>query len=443
VFELWAVWAGSDVGLAAHGVRAGVLIGIGLLTGHLAGEMRRALDAAAIGALHFELSGDMLGVADFDGNFVDIGGRWEETLGWTREELMARPFLHLVHPEDRESTFAASTQPSAGFVNRCRTRDGVYRWIEWSAHVDPERRLTIAAARDVTDRMLAEQRFRRSFEDSHAAMALVGVGGGCENRILEANDALADLLGLTLDVLQGMKTPLICADPAEEPALREALRALHAGEVSRHHQDLRIRRGDGSPVWVEFTTSIVRDAGGDPLYRMTQLVDVSARKAQEEVLVALAEQDALTGVYNRRGFEVQLERELRMTARKGSRGALCLLDLDHFKAVNDTLGHAAGDAVLAKVADALVDRLRATDTVARIGGDEFAVLLRRVGPVEAGAIADDLVRAVEEAVDGAIGVSIGVASFGEPPVSLPDLMQAADRAMYAAKGAGRGRAVCV
>ena len=170
----------------------------------------------------------------------------------------------------------------------------------------------------------------------------------------------------------------------------------------------------------------------------------------EQATARLAHQalhDPLTALPNRRAFEQALEELLSASRRAGDHGALCFLDLDHFKPVNDTAGHAAGDALLRVVADLIRARLRLEDTVCRIGGDEFALILRGCTPDAAARIADDLCAAVRdlrfewEGREYCIGASIGFAMIDGGVVSVPEIVRAADQACYTAKREGRGRAI--
>jgi diguanylate cyclase (GGDEF)-like protein len=164
-----------------------------------------------------------------------------------------------------------------------------------------------------------------------------------------------------------------------------------------------------------------------------------SRQVQEELRYR-ADHDPLTGVFNRRRFTEELERHLRVAAGRCARGAVLVCDLDHFTVVNDSLGHDAGDAVLRRVADAIAGRLRATDLLGRLGGDEFGILLDGVTEAEAAAVAAGLQRVVADAgARPAIGVSVGIATFaaGDGFVGH-DLLVAADTALYDAKDSGRG-----
>jgi diguanylate cyclase (GGDEF)-like protein len=175
--------------------------------------------------------------------------------------------------------------------------------------------------------------------------------------------------------------------------------------------------------------------------------DVTGRPGYEERLWHLANQDSLTGLFNRRRFAEELSRELAVARRSGAEGALVILDLDRFKEVNDSLGHAAGDALLVRVAGALRHRLRATDTLARLGGDEFAIILASCAPAEAQRVAAALGEAIRDGAtvtlagcERTITASLGIAPFGtRDSESAEDLLIEADLAMYRAKAQGPGQ----
>lgn len=176
---------------------------------------------------------------------------------------------------------------------------------------------------------------------------------------------------------------------------------------------------------------------------LAALVVIWSRNERMEELTRQASQDALTGLKNRRRFEEDLRSELARSHRYQTPGALLMLDLDRFKRVNDTLGHAAGDRVLAEIAEVLRARARETDVVARLGGDEFAIVLPRCEVEEAEGIAREIALAIREHVRSqpevpAITASIGIAPFGTGlRLSFEGVMARADEAMYAAKEDGR------
>jgi diguanylate cyclase (GGDEF)-like protein len=170
--------------------------------------------------------------------------------------------------------------------------------------------------------------------------------------------------------------------------------------------------------------------------------DITRRKRMELELRHQAERDPLTGLYNRRRFEEELHRATRLAERHGHHGALLLLDVDDFKAVNDTRGHGSGDELLRALAEVLGGAIRDSDIAARLGGDEFALLLPRVDAPGAGpAAAAKLDAAVRDALGSwAAAASIGVAAFGPPAAVEADrVLAAADEALYRAKATKGGR----
>jgi diguanylate cyclase (GGDEF)-like protein/PAS domain S-box-containing protein len=461
-FGLYVVWAPSaSVVLApsAYITRALVSVLIGAVAGHLADRMRAAAAEAEASARHFELAGDLLGTATFDGRFTHLNGAWERCLGWTREELMARPFLDFVHPDDRASTEAEAARAtdgdgSARFTNRYRTKDGRWRTIEWHSWIDSERELIHAAARDVTERFAveaaqreAEERFRRAFDDSATGMAVVGVEGERRDVLLDANDSLARIFGCPREELVGTRALSAMVDPQHAPALARGMEELLRGADAVHRGEYRIVRPDGAHMWLDMSASLVRDADGKPLYRLVQALDVTERKTAEDRLRFLADHDPLSGAFNRRRFEAELQRELDLSSTRARSSVLLLLDVDRFKAINDTLGHATGDAVIARLGDALRSRLRSADVVARLGGDEFAAILRRTDLPAAREVARDLQTIAGQRLASVVGDAHGPITFSVGLVEIGDgstadeLLSLADRALYAAKAAGRDRVV--
>ena len=195
-------------------------------------------------------------------------------------------------------------------------------------------------------------------------------------------------------------------------------------------------RPDGSVVvWAIANMTVLRDEAGHAVAWLGQSQDITERRSLEDRLRRLADEDALTSVPNRRSFEESVRLTLELCSRHEIAGSLLLIDLDGFKAINDTHGHAVGDHVLAAVAAALRARLRATDLVARVGGDEFAVLLRATSGQDARDVADALARVVGEislgegAPDLVLGASVGVADFGcEAIPTVEALLASADSA---------------
>jgi diguanylate cyclase (GGDEF)-like protein/PAS domain S-box-containing protein len=282
------------------------------------------------------------------------------------------------------------------------------------------------------------ERFESAFDNAPIGMALIAT----DDRWLQVNDALCRITGHTEAALKA--TTLRAITHPDDIALdAENLSQLLGGQIPSYHVEKRYQHAWGHYVWVLVTASIVRDEDQAPLYIVTQVQDISERKELSRRLEYFVNHDFLTGLFNRRHFELELARETGRVARYGSPGAVLVIDLDNFKDVNDTFGHKAGDDVLKGVAGLLRQRLRHTDVVARLGGDEFAVLLTQADADQAQRMADEVVKALgrQTAVlaDQSIRVtgSIGVTMFDG--LTDIEILAYADRAMYEAKEGGRNR----
>ncbi|MBA3261421.1 MAG: diguanylate cyclase [Thermoleophilaceae bacterium] len=229
----------------------------------------------------------------------------------------------------------------------------------------------------------------------------------------------------------------------EHFAAREALsRAASSGlpvEV-----ELSVRTSDGELRPVSWTQTAVASAEGGVTHVIATGIDRAERDRVEERLRDLVDRDHLTGLLTRRRFEEELEQHVAHGRRYGMVGALIVLDLNDFKSINERHGHRAGDRVLIGVAEALANRLRETDLLARIGGDQFGVLLPRAKPPEAERVSQALEDAIPAEVrapgDGRIEASVGFAPFTDTMSSVEEALLAADAAMYAVK-AGHPRHV--
>lgn len=265
-----------------------------------------------------------------------------------------------------------------------------------------------------------------------------------DGRILWINQAFTRLFGFTAEEALG-KTPRILKSGRQTAGFyRELWTTITAGRVWRGK--LANRRKGGMVFDVEQTVTPVRDERGDISHFVVVYEDITERLRSEEQLAHLALFDSLTGLPNRAQFQVRLDEAFARSRRSNKPLAVMLLDLDHFKNVNDTLGHAGGDELLRIVARCLASTMRDTDVVARLSGDEFAVLvedLRR--PDQAIDSAQRLIEVLSTPLKvlGAtvqIGASVGIAVSGSDPEDDPErLMRNADLAMYQAKSRGRSR----
>ena len=280
------------------------------------------------------------------------------------------------------------------------------------------------------------ERFESAFGNAPIGMALIGLDG-CW---LQVNDALCRITGYSERALRAT-TLRSLVHPDDLDLDRPFLQRLLEGQIPSYQIEKRYRHLWGHSFWMLETVSLVRDQDGRALYLITQFQDISERRESARRLEFLVDHDFLTGLFNRRHFERALAQEVERAARYGAPGAVLLVDLDNFKEVNDTFGHMAGDDLLKGIGGLLRHRLRHTDTLARVGGDEFAVLLPQTAAEQAQVVADELVKALsrQTAVLASqsirITASVGVALFDS--LGAADVLARADLAMYEAKQAGR------
>jgi diguanylate cyclase (GGDEF)-like protein/PAS domain S-box-containing protein len=249
------------------------------------------------------------------------------------------------------------------------------------------------------------------------------------------------LLGYTAAELEGPGALLDLIPAGERHRAEDAMRALRAGR-SPVPAEFHWRTRDGDLRLIDWSTRALTGPDGEVTYTVGTGIDVTdarqveaERAAAETRLRHMAEHDALTGLFNRRRFEQELDRHIAHGRRYGMDGALLLLDLDDFKRVNDEFGHRAGDRVLTAVAVVLNHRLRESDIVARFGGDEFAVLMPVGGLPEATELADLLGAAIRADVPtpvGPLSASVGIALFRDLSTA-DEVLSRADDAMYAQK----------
>jgi diguanylate cyclase (GGDEF)-like protein/PAS domain S-box-containing protein len=285
----------------------------------------------------------------------------------------------------------------------------------------------------------AEARFRSAFEDAAIGMAMVDMTG----RWIRVNAALASLLGYPARRLIGMRFQDITLEE-DLPDDVEALHALVDGRLDVYQTEKRYHRADGTIVWVDLSVSIVRDAEGRALHLISQMQDVTERKAAEDELTDRALHDALTGLPNRLLFVDRVEVALVRMERDPGPVAILFLDLDRFKLVNDSLGHAAGDRLLIEVGERLRHLLRPSDTVSRFGGDEFTILCEGLDERAASLVAERIAESLGEPflLDGqelVVSASIGISIGRDPSRAAEEFLGEADAAMYRAKDTGRSR----
>ncbi|MGH8286589.1 MAG: diguanylate cyclase domain-containing protein, partial [Steroidobacteraceae bacterium] len=404
------------------------------------------------------------GLWDFDAenNRVYFSPRWKAMLGYADDEMNNSPdWRQLVHPDDMPRVQAAIRDHVAGkspifeSIHRMRHRSGEWRWVvsRAKARVDAGGRLLrlVGTELDITERRLYEDALFR--EKESAQITLQSIGDGVittdqHSNVEYINPVASELTGWQLEDAQGRPIDEIfrafheeTCEPLENP-MSVAIRRSRS--IKSVRPMLLIRR-DGNELYVESTAAPIRDGVGGVCGGVLVFHDVSESRELNRRLSYHASHDVLTGLVNRREFESRLERALKSAKARETSYAVCCLDLDQFKIINDTCGHSAGDALLGQVGALLKSKIRWRDTLARLGGDEFGLLLESCSLDEALRTAEQLREAVRnfrfvwEERTFRLGASIGVVPISADNEDVASILSAADSACGAAKEAGRNR----
>jgi diguanylate cyclase (GGDEF)-like protein/PAS domain S-box-containing protein len=439
------------------------LVGSSLATGLERIEIQRQLrDLEERNELALYSAND--GLWDFDtiNNRVYLSPRWKAMLGYDEADVGQAPdWRTLVHSDDMSRVQAAIRDHVAGktpifeSLHRMRHATGEWRWVisRAKAKVDDKGRLLrlVGVELDITERKLYEEALFREKESAQITLQSIGDGvitTDAKGVIDYVNPVAEALTGWRLEDGQGRAIEEIfrafheeTCEPLENP-LAVAIRRTRS--IKSVRPMLLIRR-DGNEIYVESTASPIRDGSGAVSGGVLVFHDVSEARELNRRLSYHASHDVLTGLVNRREFENRMERALKSAKARETAYALCVLDLDQFKIVNDTCGHSAGDALLGQVGALLKSKVRWRDTLARLGGDEFGILLESCSLDEAMRTAEALREAVRnfkftwEERTFRLGASIGVVPISADNVDVASVLSAADSACQAAKEAGRNR----
>jgi diguanylate cyclase (GGDEF)-like protein/PAS domain S-box-containing protein len=313
--------------------------------------------------------------------------------------------------------------------------------------VGDSKRLVLAIIRDITERKQTEEalkeseaRFRTAFEDAPIGVALIGLNG----RYLRVNRALCEMVGYSEEELLE-KTALDLTHPDDLRATAERMRQVLEEGPGSYTIEKRYVCADGQVVWILSSVSLIQDPQGKPSHFISLAQDISDRKALEEQLKHRAFHDSLTELPNHALFLDRLEHVLARIHQTGGPVAVLLVDLDDFKVINDSFGHDAGNTVLVEVAERLKGAVRPGDTVARLFGDEFAVLLEApAGQEEVLWITEKIMRHLREPFDlneqeAFVTPSIGIALSESTKDEPVEVLRHVDWAMYTAKEGGKAR----
>jgi diguanylate cyclase (GGDEF)-like protein/PAS domain S-box-containing protein len=411
------------------------------------------------------LAGANDGIWDFDleKKTAYFSPRWKSMLGYGDGDDIEplNDWQQFVHPEDLPRVHDALRDHLAGkeplfeSVHRLKHRDGVWLWVvsRAKARIDEQGRARriVGVDLDVTERKLFEDALFKEKESAQITLQSIGDGvitTDSDCRIEYLNPVAEQLTGWRIEHAQGRLIDEIfrsfheeTCEPLENP-LAVAIRRTRA--IKSVRPTLLIRR-DGNELYIESCASPIRDHKAAVSGGVLVFHDVSESRELNRKLSYHASHDILTGLVNRREFESRLERALKSARAREASYALCHIDLDQFKIINDNCGHSAGDALLGQVGALLKSKIRWRDTVARLGGDEFGVLLESCSMEEGIRNAEALREAIRnykfvwEERTFRLGASIGVVPISPENEDVAALLSAADSACAAAKESGRNR----
>ena len=426
---------------------------------------------------------DAVCVVDAQGRFVFVSAAFEQIFGYAPQEVIGQPMIEMVHPADRERTLLAAAKIMAGtpnphFENRYVRKDGQVVHILWSARWSETDQLRLAVAHDITELKRAESLRTALFDISEAAHAAEDlltlfrrihqiIGG-----LLPARNFFVALYDQARDELS---FPYFVDEHDPPPPSCRLDSGTLTAEVVRSGQPLfltpdqpielpsRVRPFGGRDAleWLGVPLSsgkgvigalVVQSYSGEVSYSQqdklllqfvsTQVAAAIERKQTDTWLRHIARHDALTDLPNRELFHDRLHTVLARARRHAERLALLYIDLDRFKQVNDSCGHATGDQLLREVATRIRYCVRESDTVGRLGGDEFVVMLPTLALAEHAAVVAEKIRvALQRPFELAgqrlqIAASIGIAVYPEHGGEGMQLIRRADAAMYVAKKRG-------
>tara|TARA_R100001377_G_scaffold69639_3_gene44978 strand:+ start:1553 stop:2884 length:1332 start_codon:yes stop_codon:yes gene_type:complete len=423
---------------------------------------------------------DAICVVNPEGRLLFISAASEQMFGYTPEELVGKPIFDLVHPDDRDRSIAVSKRVNAGeeivgFENRYLHKDGRTIHVRWTARWSEEQQIRVAVAHDISERIRAESLQRALYaisETSHQADDLDSLFPLIHRIIGELLPAKNFFVALYDRHKDELSFPYYVDEFDTSPSPRPLDSGTLSAEVIRTGQALLLTPnsnksmhlkhaqvvGTESLDWLgvplhsgkrTFGALVVQSYGGNARFTdqdqellqfvSDQVASAIIRTQLHERLIHAAGHDSLTGLANRGLFQDRLQRVIARVRRNPGRFALLYLDLDKFKGINDLYGHTVGDKLLVEVAKRLQGCIRESDTVARIGGDEFVLLLTNiVNPHDAKNVAAKIRQVLNKAFklgdrNLLIAPSIGIAVYPENGESAEALLHFADDAMYQSK----------
>jgi diguanylate cyclase (GGDEF)-like protein/PAS domain S-box-containing protein len=390
---------------------------------------------------------DLITLVDVNGKVEYLSPSHTQVLGYGTEELMKKWDFNLIHPDDRDGLFQAFRETTRlakhrTAIYRFRHADGHYIWLETVGNVVQDERgkntEAILSSRDISERKQTEEALKRSEEKYRQILDNIDDGYfevDLAGNFTLFNDVLPNVLGYSREELMGKNFRLVM-DAENAKMVFEVFNKVYQTGVPVRLVEWESMKRDGSKLYVETSVFPIKDVDGRPMGFRGVVRDITERKRMYDKIHIMAVTDDLTGLYNRRGFITLAEQQLKTAGRTRTKMLLTFVDLDDMKHINDVWGHDEGDRALVGAAKVLRQTFRDSDIIARIGGDEYAVL----APDVKGTTQDVFMARLQQKLDEfnahenrgyRLSLSKGH-TFYDPqtPCSLDQLISRADKLMY-------------
>jgi len=386
----------------------------------------------------FSVNLDLLCIADTDGKFIKLNKSWESMLGYSIDYLEGKNFLDFVHPDDLKMTHEALSQLGEqkqviNFVNRYKTLGGNYKYIEWRSH--PYGKNIYAAARDITERKLMEDALY--IEKEEFKTTLLSIGDGVisvdkNQKVLILNKIAEELTGWTSEEAIGKPFEEIfniINETTREKAVNPVFKVLKTGKIVELANHTALIRKDGREIAIEDSAAPIKYKDGDIRGVVLVFRDVTEKNRIRSEIEFLSFHDYLTGLYNRRFFEKELERQ---DIERNLPLSIIMLDVNGLKLTNDAFGHETGDELLKKVSEVIQKECRPFDVIARIGGDEFAIILAKTDKIQAEIIMNRIIESTSKNKIKSVVVSVaaGCDTKEKMTIDIYDVLKRSENNMY-------------
>ena len=401
---------------------------------------RDTFNQAAVGIVH----------TSDDGRYLRVNRKFCEMMGYDESELLDRKAADFTIPGDRDRDARNRRLMWEGKLGNYAEekqylrKNGSILWANRTVSLARDAAgkplFFIRVIEDITERKEADLRYRSTFDNAPIGIMHTDIDS---YRILHVNPKLCEMLGYTEQELLQMHSSDVVHPEFRFIDRDKYLEPILKGEESAYSSERKFLRKNGEVFWVNRTVSLARDTSGKPLHHIRIIEDITKRKLAEDKLNYLASFDTVTTLPNRYVFTDRLGQMLAQAQRNNWSVAVLFVDLDRFKTVNDTFGHAAGDDLLRQAAQRMQDCVRTSDTVARLSGDEFAVMLSNLARTDdAGVVAQKIVESLVapfslKGEKAYISASVGIALYPSDGDNPDVLLRNADTAMYRAKSEGR------